>query len=143
MVYAPTWSMEHEAPLNCSSQIIHTYIHAYIRVPKRDRNRNFPAKYVLNRIFSHLGPGQVLFKIQFKFSCSHLLYYPGGSTLHTYTNYTCLSYIYTTKAFVELPDASPQLKFNQTGGSTLHCVECRLQFYYMYCTEARTCTLSC
>lgn len=95
MVYAPTWSMEHEAPLNCSSQIIHTYIHAYIRVPKRDRNRNFPAKYVLNRIFSHLGPGQVLFKIHFKFSCSHLLYYPGGSTLHTHTNYTCLSYIYT------------------------------------------------
>lgn len=137
--------MEHEAPLNCSSQIIHAYIHAYIRVPKRDRNRIFPAKHVLNRIFSHLDPGQ-------KSSSKFILNFPARTSyiiqgdllyIHMQITLVCRTYIHTTKAFVELLDASHQLKFNQTGGSTLHCVKCRLQFYYMYCTEARTCTLSC
>lgn len=96
--------MEHELPLICSCQMIPKFV----RVPERARRRNISAKDVtIDHSFPITGSWAVspsklipnssarsestatVHKMRATTDPATDLYCPGGSTLHTYTIYTC------------------------------------------------------
>lgn len=81
--------MKHEAPLNCSCQIAHTG-------PRKIQTQKFPSKTDLGPIIAKFSSKFILnfptrYQRIYKSPPAHHLYYPGGSTLHMYTIYTCFA----------------------------------------------------